>query len=331
MKSVYPSCVSGAHARKIISGVLLLSFGAALPCAHAQTKTDAQLHEDWRAAIAQTPTPAEGCFKAVYPGKSWTQVTCKAVPMRPYIPRSGRVTGRTVGNGNDFAAVTSTLTSSAVGSFPTVTGVKSEKGYGGAANTYSLQLNSGFMSTAACNGSSDPSNCLSWQQFVYSSSETAAFMQYWLINYGSSCPSGGWMSYQGSCYKNSAAVTVPQLAITKLSGFKVSGTAVAKGTDTMVFTSASEAYSTTGKDSVVDLATAWDESEFNVVGDGGGSAAKFNKGSSITVQIALKDGATAAPQCEGNDGTTGETNNLTLGKCTTASGATPSVKFTESN
>ena len=303
----------------VIAAVSAIGLFAVTPAA-AQSAASAQ--EAWRAAIVKTPAPAEGCFVAAYPSTSWAQVACKAAPNRPYIPRHGRAISNTVGNGNDYAAVTSPLTKSAVGSFPVVTGVKSEKGYGGAANTYSLQLNSGFMTTAACNGATHPSECQSWQQFVYSSSETAAFMQYWLINYGSHCPSGGgWMSYQGSCYKNSAAVGVPQLAITKLSGFSVSGSAASGGNDTMVFTSSGTAYSTSGKDTVVDLATAWDQSEFNVVGDGGGSAAKFNKGSSVTVNIAVSDGSTTAPQCLGDDGTTGETNNLTLGKCTASSAA----------
>ncbi len=78
------------------------------------------------------------------------------------------------------------------------------------------------------------------------------------------------MSYSGSCYRNSAAVNVPTQGITKLSHVQVTETAVANGTDTMVMTTASNAYSTTGKDSGVDLASAWNASEFNVVGDGGG-------------------------------------------------------------
>jgi hypothetical protein len=187
------------------------------------------------------------------------------------------------------------------------------------------------MNTAGCNGSTT-GDCLTWEQFVYSSSETSAFMQYWLINYGNKCPSGaGWMAYEGSCYKNSTAVTVPQIAITSLGNFKLSGTAVSGGNDTLVFTNATQAYSTTGKDSVVYLATAWSQSEFNVIGDGGGSEAKFNKGASITVEIGLTDGSSAAPTCEGDDGTTGETNNLNLGACTASGGSTPSIKFTESD
>jgi len=51
----------------------------------------------------------------------------------------------------------------------------------------------------------------------------------------------------------------------------------------------------------------------------------------VTVKIALTDGSTAAPTCVAGAGSTGETNNLNLGPCTTAAGSTPSVQFTESN
>ena len=77
-----------------------------------------------------------------------------------------------------------------------------------------------------------------------------------------------------------------------------------------------KAYKTTGEDSVVYLSTGWKESEFNIVGDGGGSEADFNSGSSITVKSAVTNGTTNAPICASNAGTTGETNNLNLGSCT---------------
>ena len=309
---------------------LAASSYAATPAASKLSPAEAQLRENWRASIAQTPVPQGGCFKAIYPNTAWTQVTCKTAPTRPYLPRSGHRGGYTVGNGNDYAAVVSGLISSGVGTFPVVTGLKSETGYDGQANTYSLQLNSDFFTTSVCNGSSNPSQCLGWEQFVYSNSGVA-FIQYWLLNYGSSCPNGGWMQYEGSCYRNSEGVDVPTQVITQLGHLKLSGTAVSGGIDTLTFTTASEAYSVTGNDSVVYLAKGWNQAEFNVVGDGGGSEAKFNKGTSLTVEIALKDGSSSAPKCEGDDGTTGETNNLTLGSCSTAGGSTPYVKFTESH
>jgi hypothetical protein len=265
---------------------------------------------------------------AEYPSTSWMPVGCVRAPDVPYVPRTGAAS-QTVGNGHDWAAAVTGLLSRTVGSFPLVTGVTRETGAGGL-NDYSLQLNSNFMTTAACDGFKD---CLSWQQFIYSSGEEAVFMQYWLINYADyrACPAG-WTTYSGSCYTNSSAVTAPLLPISDLSGMKVSGTAVKGGRDSVVFTGSSMAYGVSGPDSRVDLATAWQQSEFNIIGDGGGSEAKFNTGSSITVRIATTDGSTAAPTCVVNGGTTGETNNLTLHHCTATGGTSPpQIRFVENN
>ena len=299
-----------------------------LPPAFADANSDAVtlMQDNWREAIARTATPREGCFEAEFPNAAWVETACSVAPDKVYLPRGG--IKETTGDGHDYSAqVTSGIMTSGVGSFPTVTGVTSETD--GGKNVYSIQLNSNFMNTAVCSGHS---NCQSWEQFVYSSSEKSAFMQYWLINYGSKCPSG-WNSFQGSCYKNSAAVTVPKQPISTLASLKLSGTAVANGTDTLVFTTPTKAYSTTGPDSVVLLATGWKSAEFNLVGDGGGSAAKFNTGSHVTVKLAVTNGTSNAPTCLGptNGGTTGETNNLNLGSCSASGGATPSIQFTESN
>ena len=307
-----------------------LSLASAASAAPGKSPaSDAQLRATWRAAIAETPVPEEGCFQAAYPSVSWVRTACVTAPKRPYIPLNGRRTANTVGDGNDYQAIVTGLISSGVGSFPVVKGLKSETGYGGKANTYSLQLNSEFFKSPVCSGATNPASCLGWEQFVYSNSGVA-FMQYWLINYGNTCPTGGWMAFSGDCYKNSAAVRVPTQVITQLPNLEVTGKAT-KSTDTMIMTTADGAYTTTGKDSVVDLAGYWNGSEFNIVGDGGGSNANFNSGTSLTVKIAYKDGLTAAPTCKPDDGTTGETNNLTLGACTPAAGARPSVKFIEKN
>jgi hypothetical protein len=311
-----------ALAAGLVSAVSLSPASAA----SSADDSEAQARAAWGETIARTSTPAEGCFQASYPSTEWLKVACTTAPNRPYMPRSGAIS-LTVGNGLDYAATVSSLISRSVGTFPTVTGVTSEKD-GGVANVYSIQLNSNFMSTAACNGIS---GCLSWQQFVYSSSEQVAFMQYWLINFGSPCPRG-WMTFTPDCFKNSRAVSVPQQAISQLANLKLSGSAVTMGTDTLVFTTATQAFSTTGKDTVVDLATDWHASEFNIIGDGGGSKAVFNKGSSVALKIAVTDGSTARPSCGGRHaGTTGETNNLALGSCSGVGGKAPSIAFSESN
>lgn len=216
------------------------------------------------------------------------------------------------GNGHDYVVKAAGLITETLGTFPSATDVKSEKSVGVASfgdggilgpNEYTLQLNSNCNdTTSVCAGHS---GCTVWQQFLYATDyltagEAAVFMQYWLIGWGSSACPGGWMSAGGGdCYKNSAYATAPDMKITALGSLTLSGAAVAGGNDTVVFNNGTDAYSITGKDSVVKLATVWNESEFNVVGDAGGS--------------------------------TGETNNLDLGTCTVAGGATPSIKITESN
>jgi hypothetical protein len=252
--------------------------------------------------------------------------------------------GMVAGNGDDYVAQSSGLTSAALGSFPTVTGVKSEKSVGVAeygdggilgANEYSLQLNTNFTgTTAACDGHS---GCVVWQQFIYATDyvtegKAAVFMQYWLIDWGSSgCPSGFGSDGEGDCYGNSSYISAPDVNPTSLASLSLSGASASGGNDTVKFTDGGTAYSVSGKDSVLDISKVWKQSEFNVVGDAGGSRADFNEPVSITVKVALTDGSTSAPTCVADAGTTGESNNLDLGNCSTTSGSSPYIEFSESN
>ncbi len=318
-----------------------LLFTSLVGCAAAdgdQSDEELQLAQlNWRDAIAATPTTAGGCFQATFPSMEWESVACTAAPNRPFAsPRarlSAHVAGAAagpfiVGNGADFALHVTGLISSSTGSFPQVTGVTSESD-GGTRNGYSIQLNSNFMSgRAACKG---VSGCLSWAQFVYSSEERAVFIQNWLIGIGT-CPDSSFINAGGGdCFKNSAAVSAPTIAITSLANLKMTGTAASGGNDNLTFANGSTAFKTSEADTVTGLSGAWHESEFNVIGDGGGSEAVFNRGSSVRVEITATSGSTAAPTCISNDGTTGETNNLNLGSCTGTGGTTPNIQFTESN
>ena len=322
--------------KMLVHGVIRIAIAAGVLSAGLLSLTvtaqaaDAGALAQWREAIAHTNVAVAGCFEASYPSMEWNQVECVEAPAIPFIPRTG-AGGLTVGNGNDYAAeVSSGLIRKTVGSFPVVTGVKSETGIDGP-NSYSIQLNSNFMQhNKACSGAKNPSACLAWLQYVYSSDYTSAFMQYWLIYYDNTCPSG-WYSYSGDCYTNSAAVTVPKEVISKLKTISVSGSAVKSGLDTLIMYVGKTAYKTTGKDSVVYLSSGWKESEFNIVGDGSGSEAYFNSGSSITVESKVTNGTTNAPICASDAGTTGETNNLNLGSCSGTGGSKPYIKFTESN
>jgi len=307
---------------------------------------EAQARAAWRADIARIEVPAEGCFHAAYPNLFWEAVACDAGQPRAHSvpPRVKGGAPEVTGNGHDYAAGVTGLISKAYGTFPAVTGVKKEKSVGVAAfgdggilgpNEYTLQVNTNYIGvTTACNGHAD---CSVWQQFIYSTDYLAkgkadVFMQYWLLDYGgSTCPSGFESDGEGDCYGNSKYATVPDLVITDVAGETISGAAVAGGSDTVTFTYGGDSYAVSGKDSVLDIATVWDEVEFNVVGDAGGSRADFNKGSSVTVNLAVTSGTTAAPTCLKNAGSTGETNNLDLGTCTASGGATPSIEFTEKN
>jgi hypothetical protein len=324
-------------AAKLVAGVMAALSGAACMAmtsgAVAATSPDVDaLQASWREAIAQAPTPQGGCFTAHYPSLAWSPTACVTAPNVAFPPRIDHQKGaRTVGDGDDYAIQTKSLISTGVGSFPKVKGLKSETGEG-QANAYTLQLNSEFFNGPVCAGAQTPSKCLTWLQYVYFAArgQSSVFMQYWLINWDKTCPAG-WNSYSPDCYKNSASVGAPQEPITDLAKMSITGSAVNGGNDTTIFTDGANAYKTTGLDTVVDLANAWNGSEFNVIGPGGGSAADFNTGTKLTVGIAVTDGSTAKPKCLSNAGTTGETNNLNLGKCKATAGDTPAISFVESN
>lgn len=310
----------------IAAGILCASFFSAF-AQQAVNDEEALRQETWRGTIVRAAVPGEGCFQASYPSLTWSRIECTIAPNIPFRPRSGNIS-QTVGEGNDYAAkVTTGMIKKTTGSFPKVTGVTSETGTLGA-NDYSLQLNSNFMNTAACDGAGNPPECRAWEQFIYASGYQVAFMQYWLINWSNPCPSG-WLTSGNNCYTNSAAVSAPQAPIIQLKTFKLSGSAKKGGTDKLVFAVGTQAYSTTGSDSVVDLATAWTESEFNIFGDGNGSEANFNSGSSLTVKVTVSNGTTNAPTCASGAGTSGETNNLALGICAGTGGTAPYIEFNE--
>jgi hypothetical protein len=124
--------------------------------------------EAWRKIMVRTPHPKpQGCFVATHPKIEWREVQCTKAPEKPYPPVPWP-RPNVVGNGSDFSAQVTGSLSSAEGSFDLVSGVTSETGNGGAANNYSLQVNSNTFTTTTCNGATNPAVCRGWQQFVYS-------------------------------------------------------------------------------------------------------------------------------------------------------------------
>jgi hypothetical protein len=307
-----------------------------------------------------------GCFHASYPSTQWEKVECAPAPAyRSALPRQtgNEQTEMVAGNWYDYVAQApaGALLSSVVGSFPSVTGVTAEKtvnvefngGFSSGElgpNEYTLQVNTNFANTAACGGYT---YCFAWQQYVVATGgPTQVFIEYWLINYGvhdgdkDICPSGFedigqsfLFGGQGDmCVQNTPATTIygkGPIPITDLANLQLSGSAQANGTDRATATYGTHAFSATVKDSFTDIASGWTQAEFNVVGDGGGSRSDFNLGSAITVKIALTDGSTSTPTCvppTKEEGTTGETNNLTPRKgCTATGGSSPYIQFVESN
>jgi hypothetical protein len=253
-----------------------------------------------------------------------------------------------VGNGDDVAAKLSPgFISTAIGSFDSVTGVTSESGPIGnsgpaVANAYTLQLNTNFFASTVCSTSPNPS-CQGWEQFVFENNNVShrAFIQYWLLKYNTTCPSGqSWnqFSFSGStdiyCWKNNTAgaVNVPNQPITNLQNLSLSG-AVSSSGDSVTVMDGGTAYARTG-DNAVNAAVGWNVAEFNIFGDGGNSAgggqASFNAGSTVVPRPRVLSGSTAAPTCVAQ-GFTGETNNLNFGTPAPAVGPPGPALFFKEN
>ena len=344
----------GSAPRPSFRRMLIAAGLAAVVAAPAWAQEDqpvdleAALQAQWRENIATIDTPDEGCFHAAYPDLFWEQVECGvASPLIHPVPRTVDAdTGEVTGNGHDYAAEAKGLITKSTGSFAT-TGVTSEKGVGVALfggggilgpNEYSLQMNTNFNdTTSAC---AKHAGCTVWQQFIYApdyfsypkKGKAAVFIQYWLINWGKSpCPKG-WITSKPDCFKNSSLTSAADLPITDLGKIVLKATASAGGNDTVTATFGKDVWALTAKDSVLDISSVWHESEFNVVGNAGGSRADFNKGAKVTVTLKLADGSKLAPKCAANAGTTGETNNLNLGACkASAPGGIPQIAFPESD
>jgi hypothetical protein len=300
----------------------------------------------WQQAIHALPLSSSGCFTAAFPVLQWRSVTCQTAPDVPFAPATSSSTPSTlstVGNGVDYSALSSGgLLSSVTGSFPYVSPGITEKGVVPVTgdpkmhNTFSLQLNSSFFSgSPACSGASNPTKCEGWQQFVETTSpstqsQSELFMQYWLIDYGTTCPAG-WFTYSPDCYMNSATVPTSSLTAPGLASVSLEGSAAKGGNDIGTLTTRTNAYAVTGSDSVVDLASSWSAAEFGVFGDGDYTAAKFGAGTTLRIETATNNETTLAPTCE-KEGFTGETNNLNLVKTPKgAAGSSPSIVSEQSN
>ena len=317
----------------VLALVALAAASVSAGSASAATGRTVRTKAQWQAAIAQLRAPGAGCYRASYPALHWHAVKCAVAPRLPMAPRPSGSAGsggpNKVGNGLDYSARVSGRISKATGSFAHVSSGITEKGKvnntgPNVANAFSLQLNTQFFSTPACSGSGTPAKCLGWQQFVYAKQSGVGFvfMQYWLINYNASCPAG-WAPFQADCFTNSKGVTRSALTAKQLATVKLSGSATSGGNDQVSLSIGSgTAISVSNRDSEVDLAAAWNTTEWGVYGDAGGGEAFFGTNTTLQAQTALTATRSGAPTCV-KEGFTGETNNLKLAS-TPALGAEPS-------
>jgi len=292
--------------------------------------------QEWRKSMLRNAASGRGCFRADYPEKQWKPTPCVTASPHPYITHSTTGPGpETVGNGTDYSAGQGGgLISYGEGSFGT-SAITSET-QGSTADHFSLQLNTNFFSTSACSG---VSNCSGWQQYIFSNpgSGTAyLFIQYWLLNHPSNCPSG-YTYYAGNpglpgCYMNSAAASVPIQPLNNLSALTLTGTAVSGGLDQLTLSTGTSLYSTYGEDTVLNASNGWTSAEFNVFGDCCGNEATFGSGTLLAVETMVSNGVSTSAPSFALAGTTGETNNLTLASlvCSVADPNGPYIWFQES-
>jgi hypothetical protein len=306
----------------VLAAAALVLAGLSAGAASAAPTPTAKTKAAWQADIGHVRQPGTGCYRASYPALAWHAARCVTAPKIPLIPRprAARHAGpELVGDGTDYSAQVSGLISQATGTFQNVSSGITAQGYPGGtgsltANAFSLQLNSQFFTgSPACSGSSDPADCQAWQQFVYTyetSSTSYIFMQYWLIDYNATCPSG-WYTYSTDCYTNSNAADVTTLTASQLASLQLTASAKSGGNDGVSLAVGSgAATSVTNGDSEVDLASYWNTTEWGVYGDGGGTEAYFGSNATLEAQTALTATSSAAPSCV-SEGFTGETNNLT--------------------
>jgi hypothetical protein len=338
---------------------------------------EAAKREAWRATIARAPAPKKGCFTVSYPNTEWQEAPCGRPS--PYPNRARGLRPNTVGFGSDYSAQVPGTIFSAAGSFPSVTPATIEEsgpvwtqtncpptppppcvpggdkpcihpdtGGGGGGNwctevkenAFSLQLNSQFFPTAACQGGA--ALCQGWEQFVFSQDQCpdgapCVFIEYWLLNYGptspttppSSCATPWMPGGSNDWFCNSPSARAPAISAAQLQETTLIGFAAADG-DTVALTTAvgPGTATATAVDSMLNLAKAWNTVEWNVFGDCCDFEATFSLGSTLVVGTMVNGGV--FPTCV-QAGFTGETNNLFLVGTPARQAPAPTIAFTQNN
>jgi hypothetical protein len=270
----------------------------------------------------------------------WQVKQCAIAPLIPL----------TIGNGNDkvAAAPSGKIIGESAGSFQSIRGLTSETDSVLGANYFSLQVNSETFPTSTTYTAGNSTT--GWEQLLYLNNPGGVggvgyvFIQYWLLGYNSQyhdCPPiqdkppGGssWTSSGGSCYANSAALTIPSVTASGIVNLSLDGYANfrSSGNDEVTICDLTSCTSVILTEHVVDLYKNWQDSEFNIFGYANGSEANFNAGTSMTLWNILEDqNANTITPGVVNTGYTGETNNLSFCSCC-SNGGVGGILYTEHN
>lgn len=304
----------------VLGAAFLLGIQPMIAAASPLPARPLTLH-DWGRAVEALQHPS-GCFSASYPAVQLRPTRCDAPSDVPSDPSTKALAAMEAGprktggaGSNDYSASVTGLISADYASFANVSSGITEKGpYEGAgpnlANAYTLQLNSSFFETPACDDAGVPSDCLGWQQFIFNSHNNQLAMEYWLLNYDATCPST-WVGSGSDCYVTNAGVTLPggTVPVSDLAEVNMTAFAEKGGDDSLVLQVGQDIVITSNTDDVLDLAYAWNEAQWGIFGDNGDGEAFFNHGASLEAEQQITSSNGATPTCVNAD-FTGESNNL---------------------
>ncbi|HEV2199730.1 MAG TPA: hypothetical protein VGR73_07905, partial [Bryobacteraceae bacterium] len=324
--------------------------------------------------MSRKPLPKNGCFKAEYPNTDWKEVVCGRPSPHPNQGRKGGGANQVGNGADYVAQTAGTISSAVGSFLPIagVTGTAGVSGdVAGTAtvepDVFMLQMNTqsqfnvipSTFPTPACTGAPNgAAGCYGWQQFLFSQTQGPApgagqqsvpgaggttpglFIEYWLFNWGTPCPAlPAWAGTTrwnsdgfGDCWFNGPMTYVPPQTAAELPGLVMtSGATATQDTVNLATTSGMFAYA---EPNVLSLSPVWTQVEFNVFGDCCLTQTNFTSPTVLVANTNINDGTVAAPTCVPNDGTTGETNNLTFAPtaapvCCPYGGAAPSIEFME--
>lgn len=320
---------------------------------------------EWKRTATSSRPPKAGCFKKTYPSTAWAEFPC-AKPARSgssqaHAPHATTGTAHTnlspagAGNAGDgydwFAHVAGSTVQIIDGSFST-NNIQWEQDpdYSNVPDSYCIQINSNLFYSPQCGSYS---NCVGWQQYEYSSKYVnngsgGLFMEYWLFNYppagSNNCPEGWAVWDSPTCHLVGDVATLPAIAAADLGSVEIRALANPPAFEETadwveLYDGTTQTWYGTGAEAqVLSLYQAWNQVEFNVVGDWNGTEAQFNTGASISVSgditlATTPGGSWLSCDMNSNGGATAEYNNLNLSStCPVTQGSSDGYfQFSESD